>query len=241
MSLFLALETATAFGSVAVGGPDGLEGEVVLGGRRQGAALTPAVMDLLRHTGRRLEDLDGIVMGDGPGGFTGLRIGFATAQGFLREHPRLELRRVPSLMGAAWIGSRFADGPVAALYDALRGEVFAAVYRFTGTGFQAVLPPTLTTASALRQGEIRAAVAVGDGARAYADDVVAWTGRPPVGPPWGGPRAAALLDLLALPEATTRVDAPFEAEPDYGRAPAAQTRWEERHGRPLPDPGRGGS
>lgn len=238
MSVYLALETATALGSAALGGPDGLEGEVVVGGRRQGAALTPAVLNLLRQTGRRFDDLAGIVLADGPGSFTGLRIGFATAQGFLREYPHMELRLAPSLMAAAWIGSRFTNGPVAALYDALRGEVFAAVYRFVPTGFATVLPPTLTTVAALRISGVQAAIAVGDGATAYRDEVSHWTARAPVGPPWGGPRAAALLELLAVPGATARIDAPFEAEPDYGRAPAAQTRWEERHGRPLPDSGR---
>jgi tRNA threonylcarbamoyladenosine biosynthesis protein TsaB len=234
--MFLALETATPLGSVAIGGPAGLEGEVQLAGRRQASALTPAVQDLLRQTGLTWDHLSGIVLADGPGGFTGLRIGFATAQGFLRARRGLQLRTIPSLMGAAWVGAKFTDGPVAALYDALRGEVFAAVYQVELGGLRTIVSPVLTSVDALRRGPVRPAIAVGDGAMAYREAVSAWTGREPVGPPWGAPRAAALLDLLSVPGASTRVDAPFEAEPNYGRPAAAQSRWEEQHGRPLPNP-----
>jgi len=237
MSLYLAIDTATAIGSVALGGPGRLVAETTIGGRRQAAGLVPAVLELLRGAGRRLEDLSGIVLADGPGSFTGLRIGFATAKGLLRERPGLELHRAPSLMGCAWIGARFTDGTVAALFDALRGEVFAAAYEFSEIEVRVVLPPTLTTIPQLRAGGPRPALVVGDGAVTYADEVIQWTGRAPVGPPWGGPRAAALLELLAVGGATELVPSPFDVEPVYGRAPAAQTRWEERHGQPLSDPG----
>ncbi|MBI3982396.1 MAG: tRNA (adenosine(37)-N6)-threonylcarbamoyltransferase complex dimerization subunit type 1 TsaB [Gemmatimonadetes bacterium] len=237
MSLWLALDTATAVGSVALGEPGAVIGEALVAGRRQAAGLVPAIEHLLKQTERAYEHLDGIVVADGPGSFTGLRIGFATAQGLLRQLDGLPLHRAPSLMGAAWIGSRFADGPVAALYDALRGELFAAVYRFAPTGVETLFRPTLITPAALRQRGISASLAVGDGAALYRDDVLAWTGRGAVGPPWGSPRAGALLELMAVPGAVEPVAAPFEAEPVYGRAAAAQSRWEEQHGRPLPNSG----
>jgi tRNA threonylcarbamoyladenosine biosynthesis protein TsaB len=237
VSCWLALDTATAVGSVALGEPGGVVGEIVLGSRRQASGLMPAIEQLLRHAGQRYEDLEHIVIADGPGSFTGLRIGFATAQGLIRQFDGLRLLRAPSLLSAAWIGSRFVDGPVAALYDALRGEVFAAVYGFVEHRLDVHLAPTLTSLHALCESDVRPALAVGDGADRYYADVLAWTSRPPVGPPWGGPRAAALLELVNLPGAVEIVEAPFDAEPVYGRAAAAQFRWEERHGRPLQDSG----
>jgi tRNA threonylcarbamoyladenosine biosynthesis protein TsaB len=235
MSFWLALDTATALGSVALGTPGDVIVETTLVGRRQAAGLLPAIEHVLKQTGGRYEDLAGIVMADGPGSFTGLRVGFATAQGLLRRLDGRSFGRAPALMSAAWIGARFCDGPVAAVFDALRGEVFAAVYRFGPDGVEILLPPTLTTPASLVEWAIPAVAAVGDGAARHSDTISAWIGRMPVGPPWGAPRAGALLELLNVPGAVEAVLEPFAVEPTYGRAAAAQSRWEERHGRPLPD------
>jgi tRNA threonylcarbamoyladenosine biosynthesis protein TsaB len=234
VSWHLALDTATPLGSVAVGDHGGARAEATVGDRRHAAATLPAIEQVLRLAGVRLADLDGIVLADGPGSFTGLRIGFATAKGLLREHPGLTLRVVPSLMGLAWHVAAFSGGPVAALYDALRGEVFAAVYAVGHGGIETLLAPRLTTPEALVQRAPPVALAVGDGAAAHAALMRQWTGRPPVGPPQGAPRAGALLELLGVTGATTVVDDPSALEPTYGRLAEAQARWERTHGRPLP-------
>ena len=132
MRPFLAIETATDRGSVAVGDRRAAAAEIVVGGRRHAAALVPAVHEVLRLAGLRYGDLMGVVVADGPGSFTGLRIGFATALGILREHPNLELRTASSMLGAAWNAASFVSGAIAGLYDALRGEVFGAVYAIPG-------------------------------------------------------------------------------------------------------------
>ena len=80
------------------------------------------------------------------------------------------------------------------------------------------------------------ALAVGDGAVAYADLVRSWTGREPVGPPVGAPSAAALLDLRGRPGVATPIPDVAAFEPTYGRKAEAQVKWEREHGRPLPDP-----
>ncbi|HWP38821.1 MAG TPA: tRNA (adenosine(37)-N6)-threonylcarbamoyltransferase complex dimerization subunit type 1 TsaB [Gemmatimonadales bacterium] len=235
MTLWLALDTATAVGSVALGPPGEVIVETTIVGRRQAAGLLPSIDHLLKQMGRGYGDVAGIVVADGPGSFTGLRVGFATAQGLLRQLEDRSFGRAPALMSAAWVGSRFCDGPVAAVFDALRGEVFAAVYGFGPDGVEVLLRPTLTTPAALVERAVPAALAVGDGAVRYGDAMAAWTGRSPVGPPWGGQRAGALIELLRVPGAVESLERPFEVEPTYGRAAAAQSRWEERHGRPLPD------
>jgi hypothetical protein len=130
---------------------------------------------------------------------------------------------------------------VAAVYDALRGEVFAAVYRFGPAGLETLLGPRLLAAAELPRMRPAPVVAVGDGAAAYPDVIAAWTGRSPVGPPEGGPRASALLQLRGVAGAVARLDDPAAAEPTYGRLAEAQARWEHAHGRPLPDsPGQRG-
>lgn len=236
MRVHLALDTATPFGSVAVGTSQGAIAEASIGHRRHAAATLPAVEEVLRLAGAQFADVEGIVLADGPGSFTGLRIGFATAKGVLHQHPTLTLRLVPSLLALAWGARPFAEGPVAAVYDALRGDVFAAVYGFGGGLVETLLAPRLMTPAELTGAVPRPAIAVGDGAAVYASLMLQWTGRPPVGPPAAVPRAAALLELLGVPGATTLVEDPGGVEPTYGRVAEAQARWERAHGRPLSHP-----
>lgn len=235
MSLFLAIETATDVGSVAVGEPGRAASEVLFGQRRHASDLTPAVEQTLRLAGATYGDLAGIVVANGPGSFTGLRIGVATAKGILRVHDGLTLHEAPSLLAAAWVAHRFTAGPVAALYDALRGDVFGAVYEVDDRSVARLVAPTCCpVAELVQRSPVAPVLAVGDGAALYADEVRQWTGRDAVGPPAGAPRASALLELLAVERGTARVEDPELFEPEYGRLATAQVRWEAKHGRPLP-------
>lgn len=233
MTLCLAIETVTAEASVAVGEPATLVAEVVLGRRRTATALMPAIEHALELSRRSLADVEGILLADGPGSFTGLRIGIATVLGIVTER-EIPVRVTPSLMGAAWSAAVQDDTPVAALYDALRGDVFAAVYAFSETAVTEHLAPTLLPADALEGGSpVRPRIGVGDGTPGVAEAIDRWTGQPPLGGGRGS-RAGLLLDLLAL-EGGSRLVEPLSAfQPAYGRPAEAQARWEREHGRPLP-------
>ena len=232
MTLFLAMDTATDVGSVAVGIPGAAAAEVIIGKRRHAADLVPAIEETLGLAGASWKDLEGLVVADGPGSFTGLRIAFATALGILRERQNISLYTAPSLVGTALLGSQLGPGPVAALYDALRGEVYAAVCDFAAGG-GVIMPPALTTVEWLTANGVVAHLAIGDGASAYERQVREWTGRAPVAPPAGAPRASMLIELISSGVAT-RVADPASWEPTYGRAAEAQVRWERAHGRALP-------
>src|SRR5438046_7701691 len=116
---WLAIDTATEIASVAVGSPTGAAaGAFVQGARRHAAAIVQLVDHVLTQAGLRPADLEGIVIGDGPGSFTGLRIGWAAAKG-LAQQAAVPLRAVPSLMAAAaGVAARLDSVPVAACYDA---------------------------------------------------------------------------------------------------------------------------
>jgi tRNA threonylcarbamoyladenosine biosynthesis protein TsaB len=86
--------------------------------------LMPAVANSMERADVGWEDLDAIAVGVGPGTFTGLRIGIATARA-LATAAGLPLRRVSSLSALA----AGLEAPLRLpLIDAKRGEVFAALY-----------------------------------------------------------------------------------------------------------------
>ncbi len=104
--------------------------------------------------------VDRLAVGVGPGGFTGLRIGVATARALAQGHG-LPLVPVGSL--AALARGTDVGGPVAAVLDARRGEVFAGVWE---DGSELLAPAALAPrALAERLARLGATVrAVGDGA-----------------------------------------------------------------------------
>jgi len=83
----LVLDTATNTIVIAAGTPDGalLDADAFEGRYRHSQELLPAVERLLALAGLRLPDLAGVIVGTGPGAFTGLRVGIATAKTLAHE------------------------------------------------------------------------------------------------------------------------------------------------------------
>jgi len=233
--MWLAIDTATEIASVAVGGgsPERIVGaRSMRGARQQSAQIIPLVQQVIDAAGVKLAQISGLVVGDGPGSFTGLRIAWAVAKG-LAQQRELPLVAVPALLGAAHAAANGHAGPIAACFDALRGQVFAAIYRFSPRSVETVVAPGLFEIRELAQiAADRPLLAVGDGAQRYAPAVLSWTGRPPVGLDTVTPIAASLLRLSELEAARRALDA--ASEPIYGRPAEAQAKWEARYGRPLP-------
>lgn len=232
---WLAIDTATEIASVALGSPERVRAvRSVRGARQHAAQIVPLVDQVLTLAAVRVRNLGALIVGDGPGSFTGLRIGWAAAKG-LAQDAGIPLRAVPSLMGAAHAAARGEVGPVAACFDALRGQVFGAVYAFPPGRVETLVAPALFTLGALaRVAPVRPLVAVGDGAVRYAEEVVGWTGRPPLSLEALPPVAGSLLALAGRDGAIRPLADAATAEPVYGRPAEAQVQWEARHGRPLP-------
>ena len=201
--------------------------------------------DVTREARVTLGQVDAIAVSDGPGSFTGLRIGWAAAKGLAHER-QVPLYTAPSLFGAAfaaWRSSGEEDGPVSACYDALRGQVFAAVYRFSSGAVSTLVGPSLLTVAELaRVAPERPRVVVTDGRGSVSDELYLWTGRTPLSltHPEFSPVAVALCELSEWPGggdgSLARVADPGTREPVYGRPAEAQVKWEARHGRPLRNP-----
>jgi len=99
-------------------------------GARPSADIVPALQRILGEAGVRVEDVDAFAAVRGPGSFTGLRVGLATARGLA-----LASGRPAAGMCALDLLARQAPreaSTVCALIDAGRGEVYAGIYRADG-------------------------------------------------------------------------------------------------------------
>jgi tRNA threonylcarbamoyladenosine biosynthesis protein TsaB len=188
------------------------------------------IHDVLEQVKLSVGQIRGVIVGDGPGSFTGLRIGWAAAKALVQERP-LPLVAIPSLLAAAYGAG---VDTVAACYDALRGQVFGAIYAFEADKVATRVAADVCTISELAAASGQPPVlAVGDGAQRYRESVLSWTGREPVGLETLPPLAESLLALFSYDGARRSIRG-STAEPVYGRPAEAQVKWETRHGRPLP-------
>jgi len=167
-----AIETATAATAVAVGEDDDVTEVLADDHRHHTEALAPSLAALLDARGWTPRELDVVVVDVGPGLFTGLRVGVATAKG-IHVATGVGLLGVQSSDVLAQSACEAGiEGVVIAVVDVRRGEVVAARYRCAPSGAtlldaaRLVAPAALATALG---GLGEHVVAVGDGAMRHRD------------------------------------------------------------------------
>jgi tRNA threonylcarbamoyladenosine biosynthesis protein TsaB len=219
----VALETSTARGSVAVGRGDRLLAEVSLGSQRRHAELlVPALDAALALAGVERTAIGSVVVGSGPGSFTGVRVAGATAKGLVAALG-VPLLAYPSLLALA--AAVPSTRPVCPLFDARRGEVYAGCWRVGPESLEVLLAPRVGPAE-----EVAAAAAagfggertlfVGDGAIKYADALESAEGAVSRLPIW--PRASDLLWLAERHGDAGLVSDVSGWQPEYVRASSAE-------------------
>lgn len=147
----LALETATDVCSVALLQETQVIVELTLARPRAHAEnLVTLIRDALQYGGVTVAAVDAVAVSQGPGSYTGLRIGASTAKG-LATAVDAQLVPVPSLeaLAAAAAGGAAPGDLIGALFQARRDEVYAAAFRVTDTG--AVAPEGETVALAVEE------------------------------------------------------------------------------------------
>ncbi len=232
---WLAIDTSGRRAAVAVGRPGAVTaGDAVEGPRVHGARLLPLIDDVLAGAGLTLGDVTDLALTDGPGSFTGLRVGAAVAKALVRTRG-VALHVAPALLAAA-VDPLLAGGPVVSASDALRGEVYAGAWELVDGRLEVRLAPRAVAPADLPGLLPRPSALVADLPAPLAASLAGWGGEPL--PP--GDAAVGLLRLAAVPGALHLVADPGGWEPDYGRPAEAQARWEAAHGRALPDPARHG-
>lgn len=231
--LILAIETATKVSSVALSDGEKIIAALTMeNGLEHSATLVPNIGKLLSIAGKSKGNLTAVAVSIGPGSFTGLRIGLATAKG-LAYGLNIPLLAVPTLKALA---TRFFDLPgvtVFSLADAQKKNAYCGVYR-NGAEIRPVQVIPLEAvvkmageAAAAKKGPV---IILGD----IAEKKLSRGAELPAGVVTAGraqvmPRAdeVALLGAKML-EAGEIADA-MTAEPWYLRRSEAEDLWEIRH------------
>ncbi len=128
----LALETSGACCSAALLIADRLQQRHEHAPRRHADLILGMLDDLLREAGLRLNELDAIAYGRGPGSFTGVRIAAAVAQGvaFGANRPAIAVSTLAATARAAY--RRTGQRRIACALDARMGEVYWGCFRVEG-------------------------------------------------------------------------------------------------------------
>ena len=137
--LLLAFETSAKSASVAL-----FEGEKLLGEQYQNTGLTHSqtllvmAQELLTQCGKNPGEVDAVAVANGPGSFTGVRIGVAAAKGFAwgKEIPLYGV----STLEAMALGLGLYQGYVCPVMDARRSQVYNALYYVNQGNLESVAP-----------------------------------------------------------------------------------------------------
>lgn len=232
--IVLGIETATARVGCALGGVEGVLAEFHASrGRRHAETLVPAIEFVCASAQVELSEVSVVAVDVGPGLFTGLRVGVATAKA-VAQALRVPMIGLSSLDLLAY-PLKTSERLVVPVIDARRDEVYWASYRQVPGGIQRLTDYRLSTPRelALELGATaETCLVVGDGALRYADLLGAEHGVE-VGSRWNAYPSPGALVQLAQPKAL-REDfvRPSELEVLYLRRSDAEINWDARHGSP---------
>ncbi|HUF31717.1 MAG TPA: tRNA (adenosine(37)-N6)-threonylcarbamoyltransferase complex dimerization subunit type 1 TsaB [Acidimicrobiales bacterium] len=228
--LILGVETATPQIGCAIGGHEGVLASFHCAkGRRHAETLTPGIEFICAQARIELGEIGAVAADVGPGLFTGLRVGVATAKA-LASALRVPVIGVTSLDLLAF-PVRFSNRLIASVIDARRGEVFYGFYRQVPGGVQRLTPHRVgsieeVTSEIVARGED--CLAVGDGALRYASAL-----RSVVNVELGElglafPNAGSLVQLAHAQALREQFVNPWDLEPIYLRKADAEINWSTR-------------
>ena len=126
-SIILAIETSSLVSSVALVGSKKLFGELTIENQKHHSErLVPYIEHLLEMSEIQKGELSAIAVSTGPGSFTGLRIGMATAKA-IAYVLKIPVIGISTLSGLSW--NLFAEGALLCpMMDAQKGNVYSAMY-----------------------------------------------------------------------------------------------------------------
>ena len=138
----LAIESSGMTASVAVATKDSLIGEYTINYKKtHSQTLLPMIDELIRFINMDKKDIDIVAVSAGPGSFTGLRIGSATAKGIALALD-IPIVTVPTLKAMAYNFQGY-DGLICPMMDARRNRAYTGIYTFCENGLETVWDDTV--------------------------------------------------------------------------------------------------
>ena len=232
--LVLAIDTSGEVCTVALVDDTGLMSQIVFRHKMDLLRrLMPNVQRLISDCGTSIEQLDAVAVSLGPGSFTGLRVGVATAKSLAYAAGR-KIFGIPTMDAlAAGITAQTGDY-IAPLTVARPGEVYDAIYRQENEGLSRIAPesshPIEEFLESLLGRAPRRVVFCGSGARANAAVIKERLGPGAVlAPEWADHPRGEILGRLALDRlAAGESDDVMGIAPLYVRRPTPEIRMEDR-------------
>ena len=221
----LGLDTSTMMTTCAVMEDETLLGEFSLSlDMSHSEALVPMIGELMDNLGMKIRDMDGFAVSKGPGSFTGLRIGLATAKGFAHVTDK-PIVGVSSLEVLA--DNMYGHEIVVPMMDARRDRVFTAIYTMENDRWNPVLKPDALPVEELIHIINRdhdKAILVGDGAVRYKNEFNEGLGNKALFAPGSLnlSRAASVCRLGMIKLRSGQFDDMFTMAPEYLRDSQAQ-------------------
>jgi tRNA threonylcarbamoyladenosine biosynthesis protein TsaB len=219
----LGIDTSTPAASVAVSRAGVLLGEILVNVRTPHSdRLLCLIEQLLTDCGLSVRELDAFALAVGPGSFTGLRVGMATAKGLALATGK-PVMAISSLRMLA-MQAPCTHYPVCSLFDARKKQVYAGLYRWQDGLPQAIRPEVAVAPQLFLELLVEPTIFVGDGAQVYRELIVERLGADAHFLPFSHhtPRAAHLLPLAALDLRQGRETSLAELAPHYIRRSEAE-------------------
>ncbi len=229
--IVLGIETSTPQTTVALGTERGIIGAALLSGASARHELVvPTIEHILRSSDTSVSQIGGIAVGLGPGLFTGMRVGLATAK-TLAQVLSVPIAGIASLDVVAF-GVRYCRRLICASIDARRGEIFHAFYRPVPGGvtrlsdFEVGSPDRLAADLEATAQDI---LLVGNGALVYRRELEeAGNHVEFASAAYAFPAATALVELAIPRFLREDFDRPNELTPNYVRKSDAEIAWDQR-------------
>jgi tRNA threonylcarbamoyladenosine biosynthesis protein TsaB len=228
--LILGIDTATQQVGCAIGGHEGVIASFHSArGRRHAEVLAPGIEFVCRQSRHKLHDMSAVAVDIGPGLFTGLRVGVATAKA-IAHALRVPMIGVSSLDLLAF-PVRYSSRRIVALIDARRGEIYYAFYRQVPGGVQRISDYLLGSPDDVAN-ELMASrdecLVVGDGSLRYTE-ILSDVPHTEIGEPGlAYPTASSLVQLAHARALREEFVNPWELQPLYLRKSDAEISWEAR-------------
>lgn len=228
----LAIDSSSMVATIAIVTDDVLTAEYTINYKRtHSQTLMPMIDEISKTIELDMESIDAIAISGGPGSYTGLRIGAATAKGFGLALGK-PIINVPTMDALAY--NMFSTSyTVCPIMDARRGQVYTGIYKFNGTEMEVVKPQCIMMINDLiteLDSNKEAVIFLGDGIDVHKDiiDETMKTEHYYAPASMNRQKASSLASLASIYYKEGKVENAAEHKPEYLRLSQAERELKEK-------------